>query len=649
MSIIKIDLFSTKLRTFSISISQIFIYLCLSLLLISCGGGRGGYGYRGISTPRDYTPISSQTERITVSPKAPWEVWPERNFPSENLKKAKRFTEEGALEKAEAEYSKALSSARSSEEAEAALIGICSSLLKRGKSSEALSKISKYASLNNKQADQLDSVFSLITAYAYINKNDTNQALAWFAQTFKTGRGTGSVAEEARRASMQLVRTLDSAELSTLSDKWKQDTFVSSLVQGEKSRRLQGGSRLRIETFKKWFDVKTYYVPLRGEVQNEAKLNTVQDLNQSELIIDRGSMDKASRLSGDSEIIPHASSSYTFGALLPLSGPYKSHAEFVKEGIELAINLHAPGSKLFTQDSTSSLNIKFQDLVRMNSVQALFGPLLVQDSEQIAYECEKYRVPCISFAKKKGIPELSQAMFRLGATSENQINVLLQYAEWKFASRSVVLFYPENSIGIEFAQSAEAIKMMEGKDSLQLISYNPRSLESVHQAVESAKNYYPDTLIIADTIVSAEPLLRHLKDPSLSGDLARAQLMGTSLFTDQRDLQRLSSLLEGARVVSLFHYSSNRESVKSFVSEYRTMFKKNPDLLAAQSYDAATYVIQAYNTTSQRTLLKGNEIDSIKSMPSIEGVTGKLTVLENGELYRNLPVLLVTGGSLLEE
>jgi len=649
MSITKIDLFSTKLRTFSINSSFLLLILFISSVLTSCVGGGGRYGYRGISKPRDYTPLSSQSDRIMVSPKAPWEVWHEPSFPSENLKMAKRYTEEGSLSKAEEEYSKALSSAKSSEEAEAALIGICSSLLKKGKSNEALSKISKYASLNNKQADQLDSVFSLITAYAYINKSDTNQALAWFSQAFKTGRGTGSIAEESRRASMQLVRTLDSNELSTLSDKWKQDTFVSSLVQGEKSRRLQGGSRLRIETFKKWFDESTYHVPIRNNVQNELSSNTTQDFNQSELINGQSVQDEASGFRGDSEMIPPTSSSYVFGALLPLSGAYKSHAEFVKEGIELAINLRAPGSQLITQDSTSSLSSKFLDLVTMSSVQAIFGPLLVQDSEQVANECEKYRIPCISFAKKKGIPELSQAMFRLGATSDNQINVLLQYAELKFASRSIILFYPESAIGMEFAQSAEAIKVREGKDSLQLISYNPRSLESVHQAVESAKNYYPDTIIIADTIVSAEPLLRHLKDPSLSGELSRAQLMGTSLFTDQRDLQRLSSLLEGVRVVSLFNLNSNREPVKSFVSEYRSMFKKNPDLLAAQSYDAATFVIEAYNGMSQRALLKGNEIDSIRSMPSIEGVTGKLTVLENGELYRNLPVLLVTGGSLLEE
>jgi ABC-type branched-subunit amino acid transport system substrate-binding protein len=640
MNILKVVPFLIRLRDFS---TNIFLLVIVTFIMVSgCTPSVKGPSYDRRYPPTDS--IISPLTRVKKSPPAPWEVWPVINYANDDMKMAFRFSEEGFLDKAKESFLKGLSSAKSSEEAEMSLLGACSSLMKLGKSDEALSKISKYAALNKKNPSQLDARFSLLTAYIYIEKKDTHQSLAWFAQTFRAGRGTGVVAEEARRAAMQYVRTLDSTTLGAVLKRWEQDTFVASLLQGEQSRRLQGGSPLSSEVFVKWFKVDTYRVI--GVSDNDG----IEDN-----LIDRplyGSRDQDLATSSDTKNqIADASSigaNYEYGALLPLSGEYQAHASRIIEGIELAFSLFSTNSRLVTKDS-NNLYASMRELVDESHVSAIFGPLLVKDAEMIASECDRARVPCISFAKRRGIPDLGVSMFRLGANPENQISVLLRFAERRLGGLNVVLFFPENPTGTEFAEAFQEISNREGMRTLYAISYNPRSLESVHRALEKSKAYVPDALIIADTITSSEPLLRFIKDDVVSGGLSRVPLLATSLFNNPQELRRFSSLVEGIRLVSLFNPMSARDEVLIFFGEYKKKFGREPDLLAALGFDSAQFLLNAYAAEGYKDTIRGNEIRALQEGGDIMGVTGRIRMLENGELYRDLPVLSVSNGVLIEE
>jgi branched-chain amino acid transport system substrate-binding protein len=640
MNILKVVRSLIRLRNFSTNIFLLFVVI--SFIVVSgCTPG-----VKGPSIDRRYPStdsIISPLTRVKKSPPAPWEVWPLVHYSNEDLKMAFRFSEEGFLDKAKESFLKALSSAKSSEEAEMSLLGACSSLMKLGKSDEALSKISKYAALNRKKPAELDARFSLLTAYIYIDKKDTHQSLAWFAQTFRAGRGTGVVAEEARRAAMQYVRTLDSTTLSSVLKRWEQDTFVASLLQGEQSRRLQGGSPLSSGVFAKWFSEDTYRVIGVSDTDVIEEDPTRPSYGSR----DQG-LDTPSYTGDEAAISSSMSAAFEYGALLPLSGEYQVHANRIVEGIELAFSLFSPGSRLVAKDSRT-LYTSMRELVDESNVSAVFGPLLVKDAETIVSECDRARIPCISFAKRKGIPDLGVSMFRLGANPENQISVLLRYADRRLGGLNVVLFFPENATGTEFVEAFQGIANREGISTLSSVSYNPRSLESVHGALERSKAYVPDALIIADTITSSEPLLRLIKDDAVSGGLSRVPLLATSLFNNPQELRRFSSLVEGIHLVSLFNPMSSRDEVQLFLGEYKKKFGREPDLLAALSFDAAQFVLNAYSVDGFRNNIRGNEIRALQEGGDIMGVTGRIRMLENGELYRDLPVLSVSNGVLIEE
>jgi branched-chain amino acid transport system substrate-binding protein len=666
MNIPKGDLFLIKLKSSLInkrSVTYTLVFFVLMFIVCGCASSPRPRPLEGRGTQPSTVTLPGVRE-VKKSPSAPWEVWPRVRYPNKSLHQAYRYSEEGNLPKASEAFLSAVPVANNAEEAEAALLEACSSLLKEGKSDEVLSKISKYASLNNKKPADLDSRFSLLTAYAYIHKADRHQALAWFSQTWRASRGTGSVAEEARRGAMQYVRTFDGGTLSSMSTKWKRDTFVSSLIQGEQSRRLQGGSPLAVTSINKWFDTETYSIedslPYAGHVPPSDRADSYQ--RDESLYSPHGAgiatipdtrkdtPDQHDAAPGSKDlVVSDLIGPMNFGAYLPISGTYKEHAKRIQEGILLALATYLPGSELVSVDSEEDGAQAIHSLVNAKEVRAMFGPLVVKDISIVAGICEQHRLPCISFSKRKGIPDLGSAMFRLGANPDNQLSVLLRYARRKLGGQSIVLFYPENSSGKEFADAYHEIRDREGLDFLHSVSYNPRSLESVHTAVEDAKQYMPDTVIIADTLTSAEPLLRHLRDPGLAGGISRVPLMGTSLFSNSQELRRYSSLVEGVYVVSLFNPISDRDEVQNFFRMYRKKFNREPDLLSALSYDAALFVAHAYASERFKNNLKGNEIRALFEADDVYGVTGRIRVLENGEMYRDLPVVVVSNGVLVEE
>ena len=100
----------------------------------------------------------------------------------------------------------------------------------------------------------------------------------------------------------------------------------------------------------------------------------------------------------------------------------------------------------------------------------------------------------------------------------------------------------------------------------------------------------------------------------------------------------LKALLNRAVFVSLFNPVSKSFEVRSFVDSYRQKFSREPELLAAQSFDAANVAINS--------ILSGD--GSMGSAGGELGVTGFLEVLGDGEISRKMSVMRLRGGSLVE-
>ena len=89
-----------------------------------------------------------------------------------------------------------------------------------------------------------------------------------------------------------------------------------------------------------------------------------------------------------------------------------------------------------------------------------------------------------------------------------------------------------------------------------------------------------------------------------------------------------------------FFPDSQQDPAKKFAEDYLNKFAKKPDLMAAQSYDAARLLLQAANLSSTREDIQAN----LLKIKDFDGVSGKTSFDGHGEAEKLLPILQIKGG-----
>ncbi len=280
----------------------------------------------------------------------------------------------------------------------------------------------------------------------------------------------------------------------------------------------------------------------------------------------------------------------------------------------------------------------------MEKVSAIFGPLLVKDTEEISSISASLGVPAITFAKKRGLPDSSVGLFRLGATVENQLAEISKFARKNLGLSDLLIFLPNDELGYEFKDAALSLNGKNPQNSYRIVEYSNNDLQSIAAAVSQIVESRPQGIVVVDLPSRLEPLLREIKQ---NPELSTIPLFGSAITADLQQVSIYSQLLEGIFLVSLFNPNSQDPIVKNFVENYKATYKELPDLLSAQSYDATKFILNAYQTSSFQPI-EGKEVVSISSAPALMGVTGELHTLPTGEIERKIRFLQLKNKALLE-
>jgi ABC-type branched-subunit amino acid transport system substrate-binding protein len=101
--------------------------------------------------------------------------------------------------------------------------------------------------------------------------------------------------------------------------------------------------------------------------------------------------------------------------------------------------------------------------------------------------------------------------------------------------------------------------------------------------------------------------------------------------------------VEGAIFVDGFFAGSPNPEVKTFVENFRLTFGTEPDILAAQAYDAAGLVLKVLKEgASSREQLR----EGLLTIQGYPGASGATTITETGDAQKNLFLLMVRRGKI---
>lgn len=374
------------------------------------------------------------------------------------------------------------------------------------------------------------------------------------------------------------------------------------------------------------------------------------------------------RTSGEDSWLNHDS----IGVLLPLSGPYASYGELVKQGLELALEQHnrtrLPARMVYrdtAQEGISPAQLVSR-LTDDDKVMAIIGPLLTTHAGAAARRAQQEMVPMLTLAQGQGLPETGQFIFRDSLTPEQQVATLIDYALAKNLISFSVL-YPDNPLGQRMSRLFTRQLREAGGEIVDVISYAPEStdfrepiqrllwedydiplppLEPLPDEEELPELEYPlapfHALFIPDYAERIGMIAPQLKFYGIKD----VTLLGINGWNDPEILLRAAGFLENAVFVDAFSLASENPEVRRFIELYRQAYQEDPTILQAQAFDAASILLQMLDDPDI-----ANRDDLRRKLALLDnyrGVTGTNGFDPFGEAIKDLTLLGVKGRRIIE-
>ncbi|NNF99585.1 MAG: ABC transporter substrate-binding protein [Desulfobacteraceae bacterium] len=201
---------------------------------------------------------------------------------------------------------------------------------------------------------------------------------------------------------------------------------------------------------------------------------------------------------------------YTFGCLLPLSGPYETYGKRALQGIELALTQYANEKNLpfriVVKDTASDPRTAVEAVrsLAQSKVAAIIGPIDV--AESAAVEAQRLNIPMITITQKDNIAEIGSYIFRNFITPRMQVKTLADYAVGQLGLKTFAIMYPEEPYGTMFMNLFWAELTAHGAKVTAIESYSPDRTDFSEAIKKMVGGYYeiPDTLIQNSSLLASD-------------------------------------------------------------------------------------------------------------------------------------------------
>jgi len=367
------------------------------------------------------------------------------------------------------------------------------------------------------------------------------------------------------------------------------------------------------------------------------------------------------------------SNRYLIGVALPLSGRLAPFGNNALNGVQLALQQFKealPGASVglvvrdLDEDGSRS-HEKLAEWIDDFRPIAMIGPLLSKEVDRIAPMIEKADLPLITpGATAAHLNSLGKAVFRNAITPRFQCHAIAEYAVTQMNLKRFAILYPKEASGAEWVKCfSEEVSRFGGEIvhaepySVTDTDFSPsiRRLKEAdlkkNGAVEIVQEgrkkkevaYSPgfDAVFLPGDADKAGLMIPQLVFHNIQG----IPLLGTSGWNTPEFLKLVGSYAEGATFIDGFFAGSPDPIVRKFVSQYRAKFQQEPDLFAAQAFDAARLVLAA---------LEGGALTSrdvkaaLAKTKDFQGVSGLISEIRDGEALKKPILIQVQKGKLVQ-
>jgi branched-chain amino acid transport system substrate-binding protein len=334
------------------------------------------------------------------------------------------------------------------------------------------------------------------------------------------------------------------------------------------------------------------------------------------------------------------------GTVGPLSGNTATYGVSTKRGVEIAVEeinqnggINGKTITLVSEDSkgdqAEAANAT-QKLVSQDKVAAIVGAVLSSETLAAAPIANDAGVPMISSSSTApGIPDVGPFIFRNCIADEVQADQLAEYAVNELGFSKYAILYTKNDYGEALKDTFEAKLEELGKKALIIESYVDGDNDFNAQITKIA-NQKPEAIYIGGYYTEAAKIAQQAKQKGLD-----VVILGGDGFYSPKLIELGGEAIEGAVFTAGFYDKDPAENVQKFVTAFKAKFNEDPDMFAAQAYDAAMIVIEAMKQAGADSQAIQAEMAKIKDFP---GITGNTSFAENGDAVKDILILKVEDG-----
>jgi len=338
------------------------------------------------------------------------------------------------------------------------------------------------------------------------------------------------------------------------------------------------------------------------------------------------------------------------GNLGPLSGNTATYGISTKNGVEIAVDefnqnggIDGKEISIIAEDTrgnqTEAAN-SVSKLIDQDKVVAIVGGVLSMETSTAAPIGNDAEVVMISSSSTAaGIPDIGDYIFRNCLSDEVQAIQLAEYAVSELGLKKFAIMFSNNDYGLSLKEAFEE-KSKELGELVGIETYNDGESDFRAQLTK-LKNVNPDAIYIAGYYTEAAKIAQQAKDQGLD-----AHILGADGFYSPKLIELGGEAVEGAIFTAGFFTDDPSENVQNFVKAYTEKFGNEPDMFAAQAYDAAKILLTALkNAKGEGGKTLQTEMTSIKDFP---GITGTTSFADNGDALKDIIILKVQDGKFIK-
>jgi len=337
------------------------------------------------------------------------------------------------------------------------------------------------------------------------------------------------------------------------------------------------------------------------------------------------------------------------GCLLPLTGQFQSVGQMVLRGIKLALLLAPTGPQGYNYElivKDTAITTSLEELASNETVWAIIGLEMEGGLRGLVQLADDYRIPLVLVTPlPEGLMGSSDYCLSIATSGSHWAGQLAEYAIRVLHIADFSVLYPTTRYGLQLMKYFQERVLELGGSIYKNIPYQSPDMDLAPQLKElldhTQASTTPQALFLPTDYYGLRLIL-----PQITYHIKGKLTLLSCCYEKTPSLGVVERKeLEGAVFLAEFFPQSDRPGVKRFVGEFERTFGLPPDHWAARGYDALNLIFYVLKSNQIRD--RGELRDSLFRVKYYPGVTGNISILEDGSVEKSPHLIRIEGGRLV--